>query len=539
MNGDPASLSLQMRVDKACNRFEKAWKDGPRPCIEEYLAEVPEPDRVPFFRELLALEIELCCDGNETPTPEDYHHRFVEHLELIRAAFAESPGDAYSGLPGSSGCGTTPNTVPPDCSPVNPVPPRQSGSPPVPDHIGRYKVVRRLGGGAYGDVYLAHDAVMDRQVAVKVPSARLLATERAREEFLREARSVARLQHEGIVRAYDFGEADGQCYLVYEFVDGASLAERIKPERLAADPLPPEEATKIVAEVAEALHYAHLQELFHRDIKPANILVDRQGRPKVTDFGLAVREEELARQRGNLAGTLPYMSPEQVLCESHHIDGRTDIYSLGVVLYELLCGRRPFEARTKDELEDQILHREARPPRQVKDSIPPELERICLRALSKRVNERYTTAKDMAEELSQLAEGVCYPKRLESQVVSAQERHGPEPLAALVIASGAEERTHPLTKDRVAIGRSPDCDIVLKGISVARYHAQLVRDGSHYLVEDLQSSNGTYVNGYQIRGRVPLKDNDRIHLGGTILVYRRAIAPRLAAPPLDQNVQFS
>src|SRR5262249_31137767 len=102
-----------------------------------------------------------------------------------------------------------------------------------------------------------------------------------------------------------------------------------------------------------------------------------------------------------------------------------------------------------------------------------------------------------------------------------------------------EERTHPLTKDRVAIGRSPDCDIVLKGISVARYHAQLVRDGSHYLVEDLQSSNGTYVNGYQIRGRVPLKDNDRIHLGGTILVYRRAIAPRLAAPPLDQNVQFS
>src|SRR5262245_39051277 len=447
MNGDPASLSLQMRVDKACNRFEKAWKDGPRPCIEEYLAEVPEPDRVPFFRELLALEIELCCDGNETPTPEDYHHRFVEHLELIRAAFAESPGDACSGLPGSSGCGTTPNTVPPDCSPVNPVPPRQSGSPPVPDHIGRYKVVRRLGGGAFGDVYLAHDAVMDRQVAVKVPSARLLATARAREEFLREARSVAQLQHEGIVRAYDFGqEADGRCYIVYEFVEGMSLAERIKPGRLAADPLPPElgasdwrvgfrikpgrlaadpmpleEATRIVAQVAEALHYAHLQGLVHRDIKPANILLDRQGRPKVADFGLAVREEDLAGQRGIKAGTLPYMSPEQVRRESHHIDGRTDIYCLGVVLYELLCGRRPFEATTKDELEEQILHREAKPPRQVKDSIPQELERVCLKALSKRVQDRYTTAKDMAKEVLGAIESSKNRRRDQVRAIPLQE----------------------------------------------------------------------------------------------------------------------
>jgi hypothetical protein len=241
---------------------------------------------------------------------------------------------------------------------------------------------------------------MDRQVAIKVPSHRLLATERAREEFLREARSVARLQHERIVRAYDFGhEVDGRCYIVYEFIDGASLAERIKPERTAADPLPPEEATRIVAQVAEALHYAHLQGLVHRDIKPANILLDRAGRPKVADFGLAVREEELAGERGRLAGTLRYMSPEQVRRESHHIDGRTDIYSLGVVLYELLCGRRPFTAVTEDELIDQILHREAKPPRQISDSIPRQLERVCLKALAKRIQDRYTTAKDMAQEV--------------------------------------------------------------------------------------------------------------------------------------------
>jgi anti-anti-sigma factor len=155
----------------------------------------------------------------------------------------------------------------------------------------------------------------------------------------------------------------------------------------------------MVAEVAEALHYAHLLGLVHRDVKPANILLDRKGRVKVADFGLAVREDELGRQRGILAGTLPYMSPEQARCEGHRLDGRSDIYSLGVVFYELLCGRRPFTAMTEDELIDQILHREVRPPRQVRDATPQELERICLKALSKRINERYTTAKDIADEL--------------------------------------------------------------------------------------------------------------------------------------------
>src|SRR5262249_50513139 len=127
------------------------------------------------------------------------------------------------------------------------------------------------------------------------------------------------------------------------------------------------------------------------------------------------------------------------------------------------------------------------------------------------------------------------PKRIESQVVPSGEGPNQEPLATLFLASGAEERTYPLAKDRVAIGRNPDCDIVLQQPSVARYHAQLVRDGSRYLIEDLQSPNGTYVNGQVIKGRTPLNDNDRIHVGGSILLYRR----RLAAPSLDQDVQFS
>jgi serine/threonine protein kinase len=263
---------------------------------------------------------------------------------------------------------------------------------------------------------LADDKVMDRRVAVKVPSRQLLATAQAEEEFLREARCVARLQHVGIVRAYDLGRGeDGLCYIVYEYVEGVTLADRIKQGPT------PTEAALITARVAEALHYAHLEGLVHRDIKPANILLDRNGVPRLLDFGLAVREENLADERGRLAGTLPYMSPEQVRREGHHIDGRSDIYSLGVVLYELLCGRRPFQADREDELKDQILHREAKPPRQIKDSIPQELERVCLKALSKRVQDRYTTAKDMAQEVSRAIESRKHREHDQNTVMSLKE----------------------------------------------------------------------------------------------------------------------
>jgi serine/threonine protein kinase len=391
MNPNSTSLSLAKRVDHACDRFEAAWLAGQRPRIEEWLADVPEPDRRELLRALLELEIELRSKGGDKPTPADYEQRWPDQSALIEAVFAEALAVNESGPAPGKG---QPSTVD-EITPLSPESPRA-----FPDRIGRYRVAGELGGGTFGNVYLAHDHLMDRQVAIKVPSLRLLASQSARDQFLSEARSVARLQHEGIVRAHDFGqEANGSCYIVYEFIEGTNLAERIKRERIAVDPLAPDDAARIVAQVAEALHYAHLQGLVHRDIKPANILLDRQGKPRVTDFGLAVREEDLPKERGRLAGTLPYMSPEQVRREAHHIDGRADIYGLGVVLYELLCGRRPFAADTEDELEDQILHREAKPPRQIKDSIPAELERICLKALSKRVNERYTTGKDMADEL--------------------------------------------------------------------------------------------------------------------------------------------
>ena len=264
---------------------------------------------------------------------------------------------------------------------------------------GRYRIVRKLGSGGMADVYLAEDEELGRRIAIKILNDRHANDDSFVERFRREAKNAAGLSHPNIVSIYDRGEAEGTYYIAMEYLDGRSLKELV----VARGPLPIPDAIDATRQVLMALRFAHRKGVVHRDIKPHNVMADADGRLKVTDFGIARAGVSQMTEAGSIIGTAQYLSPEQA--RGAPVDQRSDLYSVGVVLYEMLTGTTPFSGESPVEIAMKHLSDPPRPPSVERPDIPPDLDMIVLRALAKNPDDRFQTAEEMDAELERVSRG--------------------------------------------------------------------------------------------------------------------------------------
>src|SRR6266480_2686629 len=264
---------------------------------------------------------------------------------------------------------------------------------------GRYRVLRKLGTGGMANVYLAEDQELGRRVAIKVLDDRHASDDQFVERFRREAKAAAALSHPNIVSIYDRGETDGTYYIAMEYLEGPNLKELVRQGTPSI-----RTAITFTREILSALRLAHRRGLVHRDIKPHNILVDAEGRLKVTDFGIARSGPSQMTEVGSIIGTAQYLSPEQA--RGAPVDQRSDLYSIGIVLYEMLTGEVPFTGESPVEIAMRHLSDTPRPPSLLRPEIPPDLDMIVLRALAKNPEDRFQTAEEMNADLARIQRGL-------------------------------------------------------------------------------------------------------------------------------------
>src|SRR4051812_42653466 len=252
----------------------------------------------------------------------------------------------------------------------------------------RYSIINRIGSGGMADVYCAQDLQLGRKVALKLLYRRFAEDEEFVERFKREASAAAGLQHPNVVGVYDRGEWDGTYYIAMEYLEGRSLKQVLQEE----GPLPADRAIDIVIQILRAARFAHQRGIIHRDIKPHNVILDEEGRAKVTDFGIARAGASDMTETGSIMGTAQYLSPEQA--QGHAVTVGSDLYSVGVILYELLTGSVPFEGETAVAVAFKQVSAEPRPPSELNSAIPPALDAIVMRALAKDPAQRFADADE-------------------------------------------------------------------------------------------------------------------------------------------------
>jgi len=439
-------IDLMRQIDAVCRRFEAEWRAGARHPLDDYLANVPDKARAALRAELEALERELRPSEETVLRPESSPPTAPKPQAPNPATIAEAATIAPGPQPAppipdtSSPAVDEEATLPPrdqatgDFGPSRPAQP-DAASPHLIRYFGDYELLREIARGGMGVVYRARQMSLNRPVALKMILAGQLAGEDEIKRFYMEAEAAANLDHPGIVPIYEIGEHEGQHFFSMGFVEGTSLAAKV-----AGGPLPPNEAAALTMKVAEAVQFAHEKGVIHRDLKPANVLLDAQGQPKVTDFGLAkkLQSDSGLTHTGQVMGTPSYMPPEQA--EGKNVGPSADVYALGAILYCLLTGRPPFQAATPMDTLIQVVGQDPVPVRQLNTTVPRDLETICLKCLEKEPRRRYASARALAEELNRFLSGepiVARPVGAAERAVKwVRRRPVIAALSALVVVTG-------------------------------------------------------------------------------------------------------